>query len=206
MKNLFAAFFLLLTAIPVLTAQQRYKHVPRVKVKNHQNVNKVNSEVLPSVNTVTIASYQPEIHTVNNPFLCPTGVVESTIPADDKTLVASSSSDTEIKTNRNKHIEIKTKHHKTHSSKKASWFIDQITKNSHLLKVKEIDKTNISVPLLLMIIFYILGAILLLLAVILFYAMPGFTLLAFLILLIAGAVFLIAASVMLTLFKIGVFS
>jgi hypothetical protein len=195
-KFLFSVIILCLS-YGISNAQQRYKHVPRVKVKaNKKEIVSYNKTEKEAVTATFIAE---ENQLVDNK------AGEPIIEPDVNIEVSSSPVVVPIHTNQKKSSKVPFKTKKVAQKASSRFFTEKLKENSRLLSIKEVDKTNMSGGLIAMIILYAVGGLLVLLAVLFFYILPGFSLIAFLIMIIIGAVLLAAASVMLALWRAGVF-
>jgi hypothetical protein len=84
-----------------------------------------------------------------------------------------------------------------------NFFTNKIKENSKLLKVQDAAKTNGALPIILLIVFYVLAVVFTVLCIV-FLLGSGYNFTLFLVFLILAIVFALAASVLLTLIKIGV--
>ncbi len=194
-KKISTTIFAICLVFTVASAQARYKHVPRVKV---------------DINRTEQAIEKQEKKNPSLPANITTGYMsadmEKTNPSVDETTVASSSPEEVIVPNtpvKTVVKEVKT----THANKKTDrqLFTQKVKEDSKWLKVKEAKKTHANVPLILLIIFYVLAFIFILIAIIMLLSTTFYDFTLFLVFLILGITFALAASILLTLMKLGVF-
>lgn len=198
LKKISTTLFVLVLALTTAAAQGRYKHLPRVKV----DVNRTEKSIVEKktknveVNQTTTANLVVEESPSNE-------IASSTITENVE--VASANTDEIMVVQEKSKTSIKQK--KAVKAKKKvdiQFFTQQIKEKSKLLDVKDTEKTNANIPLILLIVFYILAVIFTVLCIV-FLLGSGYNFTLFLVFLILALVFALAASVLLTLMKIGVF-
>jgi len=193
-------FFLVLFLSGISTflqAQSRYKHLPRVKVdKGYNKAHRQNKEE-------KFTTILPEI------IYEPVASINSTEENISEQIVVASAENNRLELKYSaKESKVTVKEKSIKKLKKGfniDYFTEQLKTKVELYKVKHIGKTNANTPLILMIVFYIVGVILVVLALLMLYGLfPGVSLTTFFIILILGILFSVAASVLLTLIKLGV--
>ncbi len=183
------AMTLVLTAA---NAQQRYKHVPRTKIKKQEVVSVENQQTITNTTTQIMLAEEKSAPVVT----------ETAATVEENAPVVASTENVIVASTKTKSV---VKHNKVEKvTKKASKesFTNKVKNNSKLMDVKDVKKSNMEKWLLIMIILYAAGLFFIILGIVFLYTLfiPGLYY-AFIIL---GALCLIAASVILPLGLAGV--
>lgn len=197
MKKISLTLLTLFVFVTAISAQSRYKHVPRVQVDANR-VEKTNIK-MKKVETVSFHSVTNEVVVEEN---------NASVSKDEEVLavneVASASDEELVLVKKQPRSQIlHKKSMKANKKVDLNFFTNKIKENSKLLKVQDAAKTNGALPIILLIVFYVLAVVFTVLCI-LFLLGSGYNFTLFLVFLILALVFALAASVLLTLIKIGV--
>jgi hypothetical protein len=174
--------------IGVTQAQARYKHIPRIKIKkNTVQSTIVNKEVSTTVIFNTPVNTESVIE--NKP-----SVIETEITTDSESTSEPLLQNSPVKHIRNANIQ----HHIT-----SGKLNNMLHKHKRLSHPKGIQRTQASVAVILLIVFYILAAIFAVVSILFLYIPPG-NFIMFLVFLILAIVFGLAGSILSILLKFGV--
>jgi hypothetical protein len=192
-KKFTTTFLAFLLLIGIASAQSRYKHLPRVKIEPKQTVKTSKQDKLTNQPATIhfITEVEESAPTIN-------------ISTADENEVATASAET-VTTTSKKHTTKINRQHPIKTTRKVNMqsFTEKIKANGKLLDIKDLQKTNMETILLVMILLYIVGGVMLIIGLVLLLATYNFT--TGLVLLLIGSGLLLAASTILTLYRLGIF-